>query len=293
MGMDMYTQKNMNMNNNDYHTEYKEYKKKNKFCQCFLQNGKRKGERCYKYNCFSHKNQTLEIFQKEKESIKLIGRRFPCRARIKKEIGYGYENCGRVNCKFHSIVSDILELPDAFFKAEEYHVQDVYKPHSTKDFIEMYEFSFKNIEYKTYKKKIVPFLKKTMNTFVDFLSLQKQKFFLFSCIFHLLDTPCFKKITIKHHKFKTVCLDRLEHCMNCPIDEDNIEYITYFQTIFTTDPDKKYITKKNNKKYNIIIFKLITKLFILYRKTLAYTYRPGGKLFLEAQERFYKNAEDY
>jgi hypothetical protein len=81
--------------------------------------------------------------------------------------------------------------------------------------------------------------------------------------------------------------------MNCPIDEDNIEYITYFQTIFTTDPDKKYITKKNNKKYNIIIFKLITKLFILYRKTLSYTYRPGGKFFLEAKERFYKNAVDY
>jgi hypothetical protein len=195
--MNMHVQKNIN----EYYNEYKEYKKKNKFCQCFIQNGNRKGQRCYKYNCFFHKKQTLEIFQKEKESIKLIGMRFPCRARIKKEIGHGYENCGRLNCKFHSIVSDILELPDVFLKGEDYYSQQINKKKSTKDFIEMYEFSFKNIEYETFKNKIIPFLQNIIFIFLESILLEQQ-FFLFSYFFHILDTHCSRTFLNKNQKFK-------------------------------------------------------------------------------------------
>ena len=285
----MDTKKKMNIN--EYESEYKEYKKMNKFCQCFIEDGKRKGQRCYKYNCFSHKKQTLEIIQKEKESMKLIGIRFPCRARIKKEKGHGYDTCGRVNCKFHSIICDILELPDAFFECEKYYNQSINKPFSTKDLIEFYELSFENIEHNDYKSKYGSFLKKLLSFFQD--NIIEQKWFLIAYIGHVLDTRCARKTIMANKQFQKIFSGKIEQCINATINETNVEYISYFQSSFTADINKKYILKSRNKKYNILLFKLIIKIFLLYRKTLAITYMPGGKLFLEAQERFYKNAVEY
>ena len=288
--MDMYTQKNMNMN--EYHTEYKEYKRLNKFCQCFIENGKHKGPRCYKYNCFFHKKQTLEIFQKEKESIKLIGMRFPCRSLIKKEKGHGYENCGRINCKFHNNISDILEFPDEFLKEENEYNQHHNKKHSSKYLIEMYERSFKSIICEEYEKKFTYFIVDLLQHIISSFGL-KNKFFCAIYIFHLISTPYGEKMLDTKLKFRSVVLNRIYIFSNTPITEESVNYVSYLRHNFTYNPDAKYILKSKNKKYNIFLFKLIVKMFIMYRKSLAYTYMPGGKLFLEAQERFYKNAVEY
>lgn len=285
--MNMYTQKNMNMN-----SEYKEYKKMNKFCQCFIENGKRKGQRCYKYNCFFHKKQTLEIFQKEKESIKLIGMRFPCRSLIKKEIGHGYENCGRINCKFHNNISDILQFPDEFLKEENKYNQNNIKKYTSKYLIEMYEQSFTNIIYKEHLKTYSNFFKDLLN-YMEYESDIKSKFFCAIYIYHLLSTPYCKKMMDNHSKFRSVVYNKINEFFNYSITEENVNYINYFQHNFTCNPDKKYILKSKNKKYNLFLFKLMINLFMLYRKTLEYTYRPGGKVFFEAQKSFYETALEY
>lgn len=280
--MDMYTQKNMDK-------YYKEYKIQNKFCQCFIENGKRKGQRCYKYNCFFHKKQTIRIFQEEQESIKLLGMRFQCRSLIKKERGHGYENCGRINCKFHNNISDILEFPDEFLKEENKYNQSHIKKYTSKYLIEMYERSFTNINYKEHFKTYTNFFKDLLNYMEDEFDI-KNKFFCAIYIYHLLSTPYGKKMLDKHLKFRSVVYNKINEILNYSITEQNVNYVNYLKHNFTCNPDKKYILKSKNKKYNVFLFKLMINLFILYRKTLEYTYRPGGKVFLEAQESFYETA---
>ena len=277
--MYMYIQKDMNMN---------EYKKRNKFCQCFIENGKRKGQRCYKYNCFFHKKQTIKIFQEERESIKLIGMRFPCRSLIKKEKGHGYETCGRINCKFHNNISDILKLPDEFLKEENKYNQSHNKKYYSKYLIELYERSFTNVDYKEQLKIYANFFKYLLNYIEDEYDT-KNKFFCVIYIFHLLSTPYGKKMLDKHPKFRATILNKINDFSH-ENGKTLVNYVSYFRHNFTYNSDAKYILKSKNKKYNVFLFKLVVKMFIMYRKSLAYTYMPGGKLFLEAQERFYETA---
>jgi hypothetical protein len=275
-----------------YENEYKEFKMEFKFCQCIITRGKRVGKRCYEYaniDC-GHKLQTLNIIKKEKESIKLIGKRHPCRARVKKEIGHGYEKCGRINCKFHYIVSDILNLPDTFLEYENLYNQSHTEKYSSKELIEMYEYSYEKTDFEKYKIKFCKFLKKFINKFETF-SCMRQKYFLFSYIIHLAaDTPSGRLLMNENQRFKNVVLNKINDCLTMEITNDNCILVTYIQATFTSNPDKKYLTKAKNTKHNIFLFKMMVKLLITYQNTLKYTYMPGGKMFIEAKKDFYKNA---
>ena len=66
--------------------EYNEYRKEFKFCQCILEYGKRKGQLPYEYEHYgeNHKRSIIETIKRENISIKLIGKKSPCRALVKK-----------------------------------------------------------------------------------------------------------------------------------------------------------------------------------------------------------------
>jgi len=270
----------------EYEPEYEQYKTEFKFCQCIIKKGIRQGQRCLEYyniDC-KHKLDVLKTIKKEKDSIKLIGERHSCRARIKKEIGHGYEMCGRINCKFHSIVSDILNLPDEFLQYENNYNQSCMDKYSSKTLIKFYEYSYKKNNFVQYRNKFCKYLKKVF----DFI-YSDIKYLTISYVFHLLDTPFGKKVRDAHPKFKNVALDRMNHCLTTEIDDNNVIFISYIQATFTQNPDKKYLTKAKNKKYNIFLLKMMTKIIISYQNSLKYTYIPGGKVFLELQKDFYEN----
>ena len=117
----------------------------------------------------------------------------------------------------------------------------------------------------------------------------KNKFFCVIYIFHLLSTPYGKIMLDKHPKLRATVLIKINRFSH-ENSETLVNYVSYLQHNFTHNPDSKYILKSKNKKYIVFLFKLVIKMFIMYRKSLAYTYMPGGKLFLEAQERFYETA---
>ena len=241
------------------------------------------GRICYKdiKLCCKNKHRMSNIEKELQEiaSIKLIGKRYPCRAQVKKEVGSGYANCGRVNCKFHNRISDILNLPEIFCQYE----NNCQMIPTTDYFIEMYEMAHENFT----QEHLVIFKDFLLDLFSMFGTLKKTTRFLFiAYLFHLLDTPVLKATFLKKcNRFKSTAIERLNYIFEsneiCKmIRTEHSDFFSYMRHTFTADPNKKYFTKSKNTKYNMFLFKMSVKLFIAYQKSLEYTYRPGGSLYL-------------
>jgi hypothetical protein len=111
----------------------------------------------------------------------------------------------------------------------------------------------------------------------------------------MIDTHCARIVLTRTQHFRNASIFKLKYILesdeiSTQIRTDHHEFFSYMRDTFTDDINKKYFTKSKNTKYNIFILKMAVKLFIMYQKSLAYTYRPGGPAYIEAQENFYRMA---
>jgi len=254
-------------------------------CPFVLTRGSRIGQNCDRINCKSP-NHILEKLkqtqEKEREQEKRLHVTHPCRKQDVNGIV-----CGRLDCLEHIRISDFLNLPDVFFEIEESNYDFSYSLR----LIEMYNFSTQNTSDKEYKNEFVIFIQNHLNM-ITHKTDKRVKCLYIVYLYHLFDTPNVK-FFIKKYSYFNESIGRLLY----ELKEDNMHdpsvsfFVSYMESTFTSDINKKYLRKiKNNTRRGWFLIRVLVKLSILYRTSLMYTYRPGGPAYLEAEARFYKLA---
>ena len=200
-------------------------------CQYVFPSSGRTCNKDIRYCCKNkHRMCNIELELQEMASIKLIGIRHPCRALVKGQKGKVYDKCGRVNCKFHNRISDILNLPDIFCQYEiDYHTIP-----TIDQLIEMYENAHEH-----FSPEYGDILKTFLLNLIDMFSHCKLpiKFLSIAYIYHLIDTPCGRATFDKNSRFRFTCIEKLKYILESEeisneIRANHHEFFSYMRDTF-------------------------------------------------------------